>query len=166
MRSAVDGSLNFIAQVAISTYWFSFNALTARRQDRHPLILCSNATVWNMLCRPSDAGSRSAGCILECIPTASKDFNLALAGLLGRIIMIAGFGQADDWVRCFKTETEPQSQRSQNIPQPHSPKIICTHADKEWKYLISVFTLGLITNSYPKTINPYRIIPLITKSYP
>ena len=26
--------------------------------------------------------------------------------------------------------------------------------------------LGLITNSYPETMNPYRIIPLITESYP
>ena len=25
---------------------------------------------------------------------------------------------------------------------------------------------GLITNSYPETMNPYRIIPLITESYP
>ena len=25
---------------------------------------------------------------------------------------------------------------------------------------------GLITESYPETMNPYRIIPLITESYP
>ena len=29
-----------------------------------------------------------------------------------------------------------------------------------------ISTIGRITNSYPKSMNPYRIIPLITESYP
>ena len=32
------------------------------------------------------------------------------------------------------------------------------HTPKVW--------IGLITNSYPEPRNPYRIIPLITESYP